>query len=441
LIYKVSGNCCDDAEVRAETDKPDDWELLDLSAERLHKMKKGKEAIWAEFHDKLKWYCKLDEKGQARLGSAFKHVFELIEFDPVNNPNGFSLLQLAHSARNGEGIAPITLHPLLLWQFKYSNGEFPDRQQQDEVLRWILFANGLADGKNATLNREVFNRVNKTGHFSLSEILDMAVSGGDQNKLHEALSFRWSEPRLTEDGRVESIDQNHCGLLAPFQVATLSAKRLLLSNWACSGVSDFVLMWNQREGLHKMYGKTEPRHIPALFRKGRPFDADHIVPRSRFEYNPSLVNAEKLLAGTKPFFKEGVELKVPYITERCFRLSLPHMHGNYRYWPKRLNRADHNASVAVKMPLEAIKNCLEGHPLSGSFEQANEDSPWIWSAIPIKDREKWVRLPPDDNAWDAELIESFIGLVLGREYSLYKNAYEFLTHRTVDNEFDYRGII
>lgn len=436
----------------SETGTGEDLELLDLNPERLHKIKLGKPDIWEAFQNILQSYC--DPAGddqQSQLGLAFHRVFTLVKFHPETNPNGFPLLQLAQATGSQEGIAPITLHPLLLWQFKHSHGQTPDRQQQDEMLRWLLFANGIGgDRRNTTLNRVMFNQVNQSGLFVFSDILD-GVFGSEGKELRQQLGFHWTDHRLTETGEIEDIQQEYSCLPTPLQIATLSAKRLLLRNWVPSvhsvhsGVGDFVLMWNQRQGLHEMYGHTQPEHFPALFGKGRPFDADHIVPRSRFLY---FENREEILRireeifrnGCATFFKDPSHTDKHFMRDWCFRKHLPNMGANYRYWPKRLNRADNNDTVPGKMPVQTILSRLGGHPLSRCFSQVDGDTPWIWSAIPMADREAWEKLPPADNQWTPELVEAFIGCLLRREYFLYGNAYRFLTGNPIDG-FDHRGII
>lgn len=424
------------------TEPTDDLELLDLNLERLHKLKKGKAEIWETFQQKLSDYCGVDEApesgGDTRLGYAFRRVFERIEFHPKSNPFGFSLLQLAGSTNNKEGITPITLHPLLVWQFKHPHDE-PTIPQRNEMLRWMLFANGIcADRSNIPLNREIFNKACQLGQFSFTDITQAVFRDDDSNQLRQLLGFRWTEPRIAANGTVEDIVHEHRSLPTPLQVVTLSAKRLLLNNTVHSGVGDFVLMWNQRLGLYEMYGETHLEHIPALFGKGRPFDADHIVPRSRFLYQA--INDDDLKSGVAAFFEDESQASTYFVRDGCFRKHLPNMQSNYRYWPKYLNRADGNCSVKDKLPVKTILSRLNGHPLYACFTRADQNAPWLWSAIPVPDQATWEQLPPDDNQWDSRLIEAFISCLLKREYFLYGEAYKFLTGDDA-GEFNYHDII
>ncbi|MBI5591830.1 MAG: DUF262 domain-containing protein [Deltaproteobacteria bacterium] len=429
-----------------EERKPDDMEkadkhdLSELSVERLQSLKKNGD-VWASFIKRLRTYCEplAGDPEQTILGFAFDRVFRILKFDPQSNPNGFPLVQLAKFSRDREGVAPITLHPLLLWQLKYSGSQPPDSAHRDEMLRWILFANGLTNmPQHTVLNREMFDQVNTTGHFSFAEILDKIFKDEGQNKLLQGLGFQWSEPSLRESGEVEDVMPDRKALPTPTEVVTLTAKRLILRNSVYSGISDFILMWNQREGLYEMYGKVEPKHIPSLFGKGRPFDADHIVARNRLLR--IALDEEVLRQGCSVFFKDDYHATTHFVKDWCFRKNLPNITGNYRYWPKRLNRSDSNDSVTEKMSMESILESLGGHPLFGCFEQEASDISWSWSAIPQEDRANWMNLPPSDSLWTADLVEQFIQVLLQREYFLYRNAYTFLTGEPAEN-FECHGII
>lgn len=80
------------------------------------------------------------------------------------------LVQLAQTSMGKrEGIHPLTLHPLLFWHFKYAKENVLDPQQRDDMLRWLLFANGLtSQPSNGTLNRYVFSQVKETKRLQFS---------------------------------------------------------------------------------------------------------------------------------------------------------------------------------------------------------------------------------------------------------------------------------
>jgi Protein of unknown function DUF262 len=419
----------------------DKQDLSDLSIERLQSLKKNAN-VWTSFTDQLRTYCNphaVDHK-QTNLGFAFDRVFQILKFDPQSNPNGLPLVQLAQFSRKREGVEPITLHPLLLWQMKYSKQHPPDNAHRDEMLRWILFANGFTHSpQNSVLNREMFEQVNTTCHLSFTEILAKVFKDNGQNKLLQDLGFQLSVPTL-RNGKVEDVISDRKTLPTPSEVITLTASRLILRNWVYSGINNFILMWNQRAGLHEMYGAVKARYIPALFGKGRPFDADHIVARSRLLY--IALGDEILKQGCRFFFKDKSHAEVYFVKDWCFRKQLPNITANYRYWPKRLNRANGNDIVRDKMPIQSILAFLHDHPLFNCFDEASSDNniSWSWSAIPQENITIWNELPPPNYVWSAELVEQFIMVLLQREYFLYSNAYNFLTGEK-NEKFKCDGII
>jgi hypothetical protein len=100
--------------------------------------------------------------------------------------------------------------------------------------------------------------------------------------------------------------------------------------------------------------------------------------------------------------------------------------SNYRYWPRRLNRSDGPLGVAEKMQTNRIRDVLKGSPLLAKFGNATEATPWSWSAIAEEDRQLWAQLPPNDNRWTAETIETYLRAMSNREAQLYGAARRFV---------------
>ena len=420
----------------------DDIDMLELNTVNLQKIKKVPQR-WADFRNKLSEYCEKlpDNSNMTKIGKAFKEVFDLLRYDPCSNQYGFPLVQLAHFSRNKEGINPITIHPILLYMLKDTHKKVDLDYIKDDMLRWILFANGfVSDPKNNTLNRKAFEFMNLSKTDFFDQINNIIFTKKGNNKLRNDLGFKWNEPKIAEDGTVGDYSHEFSAIPKPSEVLAMTSKHLILNNSDQTGVNKFILMWNQREGLHKMYGDTPVEHILALFGKGRPFDVDHIIARSCLLYKGE-IGQNILKSGCATFFKETEHSNKYFMKDWFFRKCLPNLNGNFRYWPKRLNRADSNCLVKNKMPIKTIIERLKSHPLSDRFENALDCIPWEWSAIDVKNQNLWESLPPIENKWDAELVERFIRLILEREFVLYGNAYMFLTDTKYYEKFSCNGIV
>ena len=420
--------------------KSRDWDMFDLSTEKLKTMKKDEES-WSAFKYELE---KLSEA--SRLKNVFNNVFEkILLYHPLSNPHGFSLVQLAQGSLSGEGIAPVTLHPLLLWQFKYGDDQSLEKSASEDMLRWVLFSNGMTtDPRNGALNHTAFREVFSRGRLDFSPFKEKVFLN---KQLCRDIGIFYNKPKVNQDGKIDSTDVLPLDLLSPKEHVELTARRLLLQNWAMPpSVSKFVLMWNQRDALEKLYGNIPNEYLPALHGKGRPFDLDHIIARKSFlrsESDISGIDQHSLLNGTRSFFVQNDVLKNPELKEENFRKYLANANANYRYWPKHLNRADGKNNVKTKMKLQGVLKNLENHPLFKKFEDANQETVWKWSAVPIQFQQDWERLPPDKGEWNSDLIALFIRTLLRRQYQLYGTAYQFLTSasKALDDNFNPDGII
>lgn len=425
----------DDNETEEVRNKRD---LLELSPERLRVMQRDTKR-WADFISVLKGYCEpiSNENSATPLQKAFKQMYEDLRFVVNENPNGFSLLQLAQPDRRHEGISPITLHPLLFWYLTSSEGPYQKPEHREEMLRWVLFANGFTSNPtHAKFNRETFRLVQRIKRIDFAKIARFVFSN---ENLRKELGFFWNnEPVVSEKGEIVQQEHDFADVPSPESITKLLVQRLLLQNWADSKVNRFILLWNQREAMEHFYGTIEYR--PALFSKGRPIDADHIVARSRLLYEKgtsikdthirdgflSILNSnDEILPLTS--LNTFVFNNIVKLSADCFRKNFPNLTANYRYWPKRLNRHDNNKTVLEKFDLEHLREGIANHPLEDKFNLEDLDSSiWKWSAVPIEDKEIWSQLPPNEGPWNHECIGKFFLAILKREYFLYKSAYQFI---------------
>jgi hypothetical protein len=412
-------------------------DLLDLTPQRLNAMRKDTPR-WDKFIRKLGDYCQgVGGQQPSQLQHAFEQLYASVRYAETN-PNGFSFVQLAQPEKTGEGIAPITLHPLLFWYLVYADGRPADQQQRDDMLRWLLFANGLvSQPKHPKLNRDVFQLMVHSRRIDFAEIKNLVFN---DPTLQTDLGFIWQLP-LVENGDVLQRQHEWPEIPGPEAVTSRTARRLILQNWAYPGISWFVLLWNQREVMETLYRDMD--YPPALFSKGRPFDADHIVARSRFLHielqDAECRHAIEAMLANHPDFhvtmqmqqdisrENEIKFKDIILSAECFRKNFSNSIANYRYWPKRLNRSDQSRSVDEKMNVARIKNNIVDDPLQRFFSAMDNDVLWRWSAIPKEDECLWTQLPP--SPWDQKHIDEFILATLKREYVLYTNAYRFLENK------------
>lgn len=417
----------------AKTENNDDTkeDLIELNLANLEKIKLSN-GLWEKFFEKIKSFT----SSNCDISNTFNKLFQSLRYNSKENEYGFPLVQLALSNQNSkEGISPVTLHPLLLWLEKHNKDI--DNKIKEDMLRWILFANGFtAQPQNHSMNRTIFNQVNNDCFDFGKALKEILASDNEQawnpktteeekeqlrkeaQRARSDLGFILDHPNERDDGTVEYTQQQHRDLLQVNEIRDLTVKRLFLRNNTTSMVGDFVLMWNQREALEEFYGKNERNHIAALFSKGRPFDADHIMARNKLMNHSSFPDKKLLDETAKTFIHE---IKTNHLTPDIFRKNVTHMNGNYRYWPKRLNRSDQDKSVNDKMN---HYNINKTPPYSIKFE--NNEQVYNFSAINIKNIEKWQGLPNDRKNWKQKNITDFIEAILNREADLYEKAYQFI---------------
>jgi Protein of unknown function DUF262 len=406
-------------------------DLLDLTPQRLNAIQKDR-ARWDTFIAKLGEYCKSDEGTKVpRLQQAFEQLYTSLRY-AENNPHGFSFVQLAQPDKTREGIAPITLHPLLFWFIVRSNGTPIDQQHREEMLRWILFAHGVtSQPKHPKLNREVFRFMVDHEKLNFAGIKTLIF---EDPILQKDLGFIWQDPGLENEDVVQR-ERSWKAIPPPEALISLTWRRLVLQGWVCSGINWFMLLWNQREVMESLYGNIG--YIPALFSKGRPFDGDHIVARSRFLYITDKIMNTEVCEGIEWVFSKRQEFgtvidkknaladrKYYKLSWKNFRKNLSNSVENYRYWPKRLNRSNGNISVSGKMNTQNVSDLLLGNSLKDAFKEMDDDSLWKWSGIPTEDKDLWLQLPP--TKWDEHHIGRFILATLKREHFLYANVFNFL---------------
>jgi hypothetical protein len=419
----------------------DENDLVNLTTERLKSIKK--KAVWKKLITEIKNYCMplKDYDHNTMIQESFSKLYDLLRYNEKNNPMGFSLVQLAQPDREREGISPITLHPLL-YRIIHNKGKI-DNGERDDMLRWILFANGITNlPKHPKLNRDFFLKlVISNREFKFSQVEGIL---SDDEKLRYDLGVKWGQPSISTEGQLVWQDHDSKFLPTPEEIVDFTTRRFLLNNQADSKVNRFILLWNQREAMEHFY--KDIKYIPALFSKGRPFDIDHIVARNHLLYisikNELIKNGISSIFKNKnhkliseELFDELFNNGYKWNTEEySFRKSFPYLIGNYRYWPKELNRHDQNDPVVKKMDSLNIKTYLKQieHPIEEKFQLSDNSSIYSLSSIPEDEINIWSELPPKDQKWTEEPIGKFFWATLSREKYLYNKIYEFIKSKAED---------
>jgi hypothetical protein len=408
----------------------DNDKLIDLSLETLSTIRRNAE-IWPNVLQELKNLCckgTSNVSSKSRIQEVFETLYSSLRFDEKHNEKGFSLVQLAQSDRRQGGIAPITLHPLVFWIMKNNSSAVIDPKHRDDMLRWLLFSNGFVEEPtNKKLNMHILNLVMEKSSIDFADVIERTKELLNNDvKTYKKLGLQFQIPG--KNGELKPNDKAFPDFFNLEFSSEITLRRLIFQNWPKSMMNNVFLMWNQRTFLEELYGKIT--YIPALFSKGRPFDADHIVSRNRLINRHGKVITQKLVtAGVNSVIEQLTNVsdlkneQAFVFTQDCFRKYFTNMTANYRYWPRILNRSDGDEVVKQKFTFEFVKDKLKNHPLNDKF--TNQQVLWGWSQIPEKDIELWNQLPPEE-PWDENTIGNFFLAVVKRDRFLYKNVHDFV---------------
>jgi hypothetical protein len=420
-----------------KTSDSDNDKLIDLSLDTLKQIQID-QANGAKILEKLKKLCSEENDNKSSKTTRIQSIFELLynelRYDEKRNEKGFSLVQLVQSRRINGGIAPITLHPLLYWIWKSNNDQEIENEQRHNMVRWLLLANGFIEKPaHKLLNTHLLCHVAQKNNIDISDVVssikELLEQHENNEKLYKDLGILFQIPG--QNGELRTHGKAFPDFFQPDFISEITLRRLMFQNWPKSMMNNVFLMWHQRRFLEVLYGNTD--HIPALFSKGKPFDADHIVPRNRLinkfsrgittkDVQEVVMSVVKELELMSDF--DG-EIKLTF-NEDCFRRHFPNMTANFRFWPRVLNRSDQDDTVSEKFNFKNIEKVLKKHPLKDKFK--NEESLWEYSLI-LEDEQKklWSALPPSlKMGWGKESIGKFFQAVITRDVELYKKVYKFV---------------
>lgn len=164
-----------------------------------------------------------------------------------------------------------------------------------------------------------------------------------------------------------------------------------------------ILFWAQRNFIYKWY----PDYDHSLFinREDLPYDIDHIIP-SDFFMMRGVLNSDKL----------------PEIF-RHYKWTVPNNIGNYRFWPKELNRADQAKGLKDKFLLGDLTTKTKGYNYREDLGLGTVSD--VQAASFLYNPQDWENVPYSKYQWGTiGNFEHFILAVHNRGLALYKSLYE-----------------
>jgi len=177
-----------------------------------------------------------------------------------------------------------------------------------------------------------------------------------------------------------------------------------------------LLHWNQREFMNKWF----PNYDPTLYRTtdDLPYDVDHIIAGAHFHNIRSKDTHETFW-------------------NKINRTGIVNTAGNYRLWPKSLNRSDQDDDLWVKHILGDKKSKIKSTDEPGKahyltrkpYEFINIGEVRAASCIGENDLDLWEKAANKTNVRDwsnPERIDAFITVVQNRRHLLFVKVYESL---------------
>jgi len=277
-------------------------------------------------------------------------------------------------------------HTICAWIV--NNGAVDDESRK-EIIKFALYDHFYLKAESDIIIREPFQIAHREkGKFPGKQIYDYFKSQIERGVI---------EPKI----KILNPDE----FVKTFHTDTNEPMYSIYNN------SDFVL-WIQREFINKWW----PEYDPSRFNNKRddlPYDVDHIVPAAFFDMR-------------------GVKEKVP---KRFWdhRYNILNRFGNYRFWPKELNRADQDKGLKKKFLVGNSSDKLpdDNHNYrpdiglstvsdikNASFVNTNK----LWEKIPDSKNE-WVMKKDGNELFNNEGFDAFDKVTLERIKEIYTSMY------------------
>ncbi|MDH5719854.1 MAG: DUF262 domain-containing protein [Spirochaetia bacterium] len=359
---------------KKKTEK-EDIERLDIKTFRsLIKKEKGEDQ---PFIRKLKKYLEnVSNKSIAFQTELIIKARETLEYNSqVKNDFGLPLVML-------NDLRWRIWHTIIAW---IEENDIPPKNQRLDFIRYAFFDMLYLDTEKSMYIKKPFllakeNKKSGKPGFAFYK----AISENDSDK--EIWTPHKFKKELNSDDEKPSWDTN-----------------------IFNGDARLILMWNQRKPLTNWY----PNYDPSKFinKESQPFDADHIMASNLMNGNRMIKKLRDRVFNIKLF--------------SAYKKPLLSSFGNFRYWPKDLNRSDQDKSINdkfltgrrnTKIPKESYL-----HKYAMQTIGDVQDASFLLNAA------DWHDVPVDINEWGSRnKIKAFRKAVDNRRYQLYKLFYDSL---------------
>jgi hypothetical protein len=371
-------------------------DVLDLNLKEFKSLIDTNSINENDFFSKVKSYLEKDKKtGRSLYHSYLMKAKKFIQYHPKENPNGIPLPLLSMLNKR-------VWHTLTAWFDKNRDAEPYDKDYDEtriEMIRYALFDLLYLKGSSSGFMRVPFEIAFASdkvfpGCWIFREMIDRNILSSD---------FKLYEP---DKLNLYNSDNIPVGNIFNNEIA--------------------LVHWNQRVHLHKWF----PDFDPTLYRttEDLPYDVDHIIAGHHF-------NMHGIRGTHESFWK-----KISYT-------GLASSSGNFRLWPKSLNRSDQDNDLWEKYILgdkdksinPTDENNAAFYLTSQPFEFKNIGQVREASCISeddIRDWEKATNKEKDRDWSDDKRVDAFVTVVQNRKARLYENIFtslnwsEWLTDKT-----------
>jgi len=320
-----------------------------------------------EFLDCIQSYL-LKEKSISRIHGILLKAKNILTFNP--------------NIKDDIGL-PLPMLPKIKWRVWHTicawidTNENIDLESREEIIRYALFDHLYFKSQSDEIIREPFSIAIKTkGTFPGKSIYNY-----------------FNTPERTELVKIINIDE--------YQSNIWDNEKEISKGNIWSNETD-ILFWIQRKFIHNWYPDYDPSQFLSK-REDLPYDIDHIIPSFLFE-----------MRGVVP---KGQWVKYPKVFWENKGI-VSNTIGNFRFWPKELNRADQEKSLHDKYLLGESETKTKGYNHRKDLKLTTVKD--IQKATFFPNPNTWEKVPYDKYKWqDENNFKYFMKAVYERRLEMY----------------------